>query len=42
MAYDVQDTTVAGFNLHHSFEFERINVEAQRGFPNRIKPPYLT
>lgn len=30
------------FDLPHSREFQRLNVEAQRGFPNFVKPPYLT
>lgn len=30
------------FNINHSREFARLNVEAQRGFPNFVSPPYLT
>lgn len=30
------------FEIHHSREYALLNLEAQRGFPNRIKPPYLT
>ena len=30
------------FELHHSKDFSRLNVEALRGFPNRIKPPYVS
>ncbi|MEO0833577.1 MAG: DUF3422 family protein, partial [Pseudomonadota bacterium] len=30
------------FIFKHSTEYARLNVEAQRGFPNQVKPPYLT
>ena len=30
------------FSLEHTSEYTRLNVEAQRSFPNQVRPPYIS